>query len=135
MRRLGILTAIGMAGLLLAVMGVFAAVGFVCFSVYLYLVDFISPPLAALAAAFAALLFALAAAASASFLARRRQRSVADDFDRLAGALALGKAMGLESRNLLAARLSRMSMVAFGLGFLIGLSPRLRKLVSDFLFR
>lgn len=135
MRRLGILTAIGMAGLLLAVMGVFAAVGFVCFSVYLYLVDFISPPLAALAAAFAALLFALAAAASASFLARRRQRSVADDFDRLAGALALGKAMGLEGRDLLAARLSRMSMVAFGLGFLIGLSPRLRKLVSDFLFR
>lgn len=135
MRRLGILTAIGMAGLLLAVMGVFAAVGFVCFSLYLYLVTFVSPPLAALAAAFAALLFALAVAVSASFLARHQPRSGAEDFDRLADVLAVGKAMGFEGRDLLTARLSRLSLVVFGLGFLIGLSPKLRKLVSDFLFR
>lgn len=135
MRRLGILTAISMAALLLAVMGVFAAMGFVCFSVYLYLVNFVSPPLAALAAAFAALLFALAVAVCASFLARRRPRPAADDFDRLASVLALGKAMGFEGRGLLTARLSRMSLVVFGLGFVIGLSPKLRKLMSDFLFR
>lgn len=135
MRRLGILTAVSMAGLLLAVMGVFAAVGFVCFALYLYIGDFVSPPLAALAAAFAALLFALAVAASARFLGRSRRRSNGDDFDRLADILALGKAMGLEGRDLLTARLTRMSLFAFGLGFAIGLSPRLRKFVSDFLFR
>lgn len=135
MRRFGLNAAITMAGLLLATMGVFATVGFGCFAFYLYLANFIAPPLAALAAAFTALMFALAATGIASLLRRRRRHSLEDDFAGLADLLAFGKTLGLESRDLFTTRFSKTALMVFGLGFLIGLSPRLRKLLSDFLFR
>ena len=136
MRRLGFDIAVTMAALLLAVMAIFAAVGFACLSLYLYLAPLAGPPLAALATAFAALLFALAVAGIASLKRRRRRpRAGTSEFSGLADALGLGQTLGTEGRDFLATHLSKASMALFGLGVAMGLSPKLRKLIADLLLR
>lgn len=135
MRRFGLNMAISMAALLLAIMGVFAGISFGCFSLYLYFVTVISPPLAALATAFAALLFAVAVTGIAGLVWRRPQRPCGDNFAGYAEAISLGKMMGLEGRAFLTTHLSKTTMAVFGLGFAMGLSPKLRKLISDLLLR
>lgn len=142
MRRLGFNLIIGMAALLLALMAIFAAVGFGCLSLYLYLIALISAPLAALATAVAALIFALIVAVVARAItarpARRRNGDGADERDVLAGldeAISLGKTLGLESRTFMTTHLSKAAIAVFGLGFAMGLSPRLRKFITNLLLR
>jgi len=139
MRDFGFKLIVGMAALLLAVMGVFAAVGFACLSLYLYLSALTTPALAALGTAFAALLFVLMVAALANALVRRPpRRRRGDEIGTLAGldeAISLGKALGAESRDFMTSHLSKASMVVFGLGFAMGLSPKLRKLITDLILR
>ena len=139
MRDFGFRLIVSMAALLLAVMGVVAAAGFACLSLYLSLSALTTPALAALGTAFAALLFVLMVAVLANALMRRpaRRRATGED-GTLAGledAISLGKALGLESREIMATHLSKASMVVFGLGFAMGLSPKLRKLITDLLLR
>jgi len=139
MRQLGFKLIVSMAALLLAAIAVFAAAGFACLSLYLYLTTLMAPALAALATAFSALLFALIVVALANALVRRPfRRRRADESDVFAGleeAISLGKALGLESRGFMTSHLSKASMVVFGLGFAMGLSPKLRKLITDLLLR
>ena len=139
MRDFGFNMIVGTAALLLAVMGVFAAVGFACLSLYLYLIAFTTGPLAALATGFAALLFALVVAlAGKAFTSRPARRGETDERDVLGGledAIQLGRALGLESRTFMTTHLSKAAIAVFGLGFAMGLSPRLRKLITDLLSR
>ena len=139
MRRFGFNLAFSMAALLLAMMGVFAGVGFACLSLYLYLITITSTPLAALVTAVAALLFALIVALIAGIVARGpgRGRASEDDeaFAGLAEALSIGKTLGLEGRTFLTSHLSNATFVLFGLGLAMGLSPRLRRLITGLLRR
>jgi hypothetical protein len=139
MRRFGFNLVFNMAALLLAVMSVFAGVGFASLSLYLYLVTVTTAPLAALATAVAALLFALIVALIAGIVARGpgHGRAGEDDeaFAGLAEALSIGKTLGLEGRTFLTSHLSNATFVLFGLGLAMGLSPRLRRLITDLLRR
>lgn len=139
MRKFGFNLIVGMAALLLAIMGVFAAVGFACLSLYLYFITLTTPPLAALLTAIAALVFALVVALAAKAItgrpARRGEADERDVFTGLEEAISLGKKLGFESRTFMTTNLSKAAIAVFGLGFAMGLSPRLRKLITDLLLR
>ena len=134
MHRIGLDVAVAMAALLLAVMGAFAAVGFGALAIYLYLVPLAGAAAAALVTAVAALIFVLLVAGIAALLVRR-PRKPAGDFSGLAEALGIGESLGAEGRAFLATHLSKASLVLFGLGLAMGVSPRLRKLIADLLLR
>jgi len=134
MHRIGLNIAVAMAALLLAAMGVFAAVGFAALSLYLFLVPLTGTAAAALVTALAALVFVLLVAGIAALLIRRPRRA-AGDFAGLADALGIGQSLGAEGRDFLSGHLSKASLVLFGLGVAMGLSPRLRKLFADLLLR
>jgi hypothetical protein len=134
MHRIGLDIAVLMAALLLAAMGVFAAVGFAALSLYLYLMPLTGAAVAALVTAFGALVFVLLVAGIAALLVRRPRRT-GGDFAGLADALGIGQSLGTEGRAFLSSHLSKASLVLFGLGVAMGLSPRLRKLITDLLLR
>ena len=134
MHRIGLDIAVAMAALLLAVMGAFAAVGFGALAIYLYLVPLAGAAAAALVTAVAALIFVLLVAGIAALLVRR-PRKPAGDFSGLADALGIGESLGAEGRAFLATHLSKASLVLFGLGLAMGVSPRLRNLIADLLLR
>lgn len=135
MRRFGFNIAVSVAALLLAVMGVFAAVGFATLSLYLFLVSVVSPPLAALIASVSALLFALVVVGAAGLTWRRptptRREDESDILAGLSEALALGKKLGLEGRGFLISHLSRASIMLFAVGVAMGVSPKLRKMILN----
>ena len=133
MRRYGFLFAFGLAALLLAMLAVFVAVGFASLSLYQLFLTAMSPPLAALATSLAALLFILVLALIVGVVVSATRRR--DPVSKLAEALSLGKALGEEGRGALGANIPKVALIVFGLGFAIGLSPRLRRLVIGLLIR
>ncbi len=134
MHRIGLDIAVAMAALLLAAMGAFAAVGFGALAIYLYLVPLAGAAAAALVTALAALIFVLLVAGIAVLVVRRPRRT-ARDFAGLAEALGIGEALGAEGQAFFSTHLSKATMVLFGLGVAMGLSPRLRKFITDLLLR
>ena len=134
MHRIGLNIAVVMAALLLAAMAILAAVGFAALALYLYLAPLTGAAMAALATALASLVFVLLVAGLAALLVRR-PRKAAGDFSGLADALGIGKSLGAEGRAFLSTHLSKASLVLFGLGLVMGVSPRLRKLITDLLLR
>ena len=134
MHRIGLDIAVAMAALLLAVMGAFAAVGFGALAIYLYLVPLAGAAAAALVTALGAVVFVLLVAGIATLVVRRPRRT-ARDFAGLAEALGIGQALGAEGQAFFSTHLSKATMVLFGLGVAMGLSPRLRKFITDLLLR
>ncbi|MBU6442739.1 MAG: hypothetical protein KGR48_02415 [Alphaproteobacteria bacterium] len=134
MHRIGLNIAVVMAALLLAAMAILAAVGFAALALYLYLAPLTGAAMAALATALASLVFVLLVAGLAALLVRR-PRKAAGDFSGLADALGIGESLGAEGRAFLSTHLSKASLVLFGLGLVMGVSPRLRKLITDLLLR
>jgi hypothetical protein len=133
MRRYGFLFAFGMAALMLAMLAVFVAVGFASLSLYQLFLTAMSPPLAAFATSLAALLFILVLALITGVIVSATRRR--DPLTKLGEALSLGKALGEDSRSALGANIPKAALIVFGLGFAIGLSPRLRRLVIGLLLR
>lgn len=133
MGRLGFTVAISMAILVVAAMGMVATIAFGCLSFYFYLSTITSPALAALGVAVAALLFAIILTFVVSLIPRPGLLSLVlgdkELFGGLFDALSLGKALGGEGRDFLNSSLSRASIVAFGVGIAMGVSPRLRRAV------
>lgn len=137
MNRLGLTVAISMACIVVAAMGMVATIGFACLSLYFYLSSIASPALAALGVAIAALIFTGAVTALVGLIPRPKLFSFFahndDVLGRAAEALSLGKHLGDEGRDFLKSNLSRASAFAFGLGILMGISPKLRKAIMDIL--
>ena len=113
--------------LTLASVGLIAAIGFLFDALYLYLADFVSPVNAALLTALSGLLFALIVLGLGRLAVAMRARRK-DDVALLFGAL-----LGKEFFGLADARPATRILVALAAGFAIGLSPRLRKILSGLL--
>ena len=139
MGRMGFTFAIAMAGIVIVAMGLTASIAFACLALYFYLATVTSPAFAALGVALAALLFVVLVAVAMSVLPRPKLLPSLlrenDFLARAAEALSLGQHLGDEGRDFLKANLSKTSAIAFGLGIVMGISPKLRKAVLDLLLR
>lgn len=124
--------AITIATLITIALAFMIAIGFVCFAVYLALLDRLSPPLAALATAGAALVFAGLIALISHFLVglTRSRRVTSGNW-----ATELGKVVGEEFAKQADAHPHRTAIASLLSGFAVGASPELRQLLKDLLVR
>jgi hypothetical protein len=138
MRELPLRIAIMAAALLVAAVGIGAAVVFLCLALYSVLLALLSAPLAALAAAalvfFLSLLVIFLGGALANRLARRARRVRA----KRGGAAyvfsaELGRILGEDAQKFIAGKPVLALLVALAGGFAVGASPRLRALLQTLL--
>jgi len=138
MRELPLRIAIMAAALLVAAVGIGAAVVFLCLALYSVLLTLFSAPLAALAAA--ALVFCLSllviflGAALANGLARRAQRARAKrGGTAVAFSAELGRILGEDAAKFITGKPVLTLLLALAGGFAVGVSPRLRALLKTLL--
>lgn len=138
MRELPLRIAIMAAALLVAAVGIGAAVVFLCLALYSVLLALLSAPLAALAAAalvfFLSLLVIFLGGVLANRLARRARRGRA----KRGGAAylfsaELGRILGEDAQKFIAGKPVLALLVALAGGFAVGASPRLRALLQTLL--
>ncbi len=134
MDRLITRVAINVAALLLAASIALAGIGFLCFALYLALLQYLSPPLAALATAgamfvLAALIILAGRAIGTMIKSRRRSRD-----ERLATAV-LGELLGHEFSTRAASHPHATLFASLLAGFAVGASPNLRRILRDLLFK
>jgi hypothetical protein len=130
MNRLITRVAITVAALLLAAIIALAGIGFLCFALYLALLQYLLPPMAALATAgamfvLAVLIFLVGRAMSAMAKSRRRSR------DESLSTAALGELLGHEFSTHAAAHPHTTLFASLLAGFAVGASPDLRHFLRD----
>jgi hypothetical protein len=135
MERIFIRLAITIAALLTAAFVVVIALGFLGLACYLALLERLTPPMAALATAGAALLlavliFLIGRAIGALVKPRAARRGAGGG---LAGEL--GTFLGAEFGTRLTARPYQTLIALLVSGFALGASPNLRRLLRDFFFK
>lgn len=124
--------AINSAAILIASAGACVMMVFLIIAFYLYLATMLEPYQAALASAGAALLFSLVVLLIARLITRRRKLT-AQERARHRNAAELGELLGSGAHGFLAGNsLSLLGMLA-GLGFALGFSPKLRKILMKLL--
>jgi hypothetical protein len=127
--------AIGIALVLVAVVAAFVAVGFFAFALYLFIAQFLVPPLAALATGLVILLTVLLLVWIAGQTMSPRKRKPADSpsLEACESAAELGSALGARLRGIAEAHGSGSLWAALIAGFAVGVSPKLRKFLGDIL--
>lgn len=138
MRDLALRLAIAMVSLLLAAMGFIAALGFFFFAAYLQFADMMAPPLAAVAAAFVALLFSVAVmlvGRRMAFGPGRRRRRTDGSSSPIGGdpAMEFGRRLGEEAYRFVNANRRSTLIASLIAGFAIGASPKLRAYLRSLL--
>jgi len=123
--------AIMAAALGLALFFAAAAIGFACAAIDLALSPYLSPPLAALGAAGAALVLALLILALGRWLARPRRSDGAAEAGALAAAL--GALLGKEGGAFAAAHPRGTVVGSLVAGFAVGADPSLRRVLRGLL--
>jgi len=130
MRRFAMRLAITIVSVMLCALGGFAALGYATLALYFYLATLFEPPAAALLTAFGILLATLILVLIARLFVPKKKTPL----EQLGEALSLGSKLGKESRDAVGVeRFSKLTLVLFGLGFAMGVSPRLRALVLGLL--
>lgn len=124
--------AINSAAILIASAGACVMMVFLIIAFYLYLATMMEPYQAALASAGAALLFSLLVLLVA-WLATRKARLTAQERARHRNAAELGELLGRSAHGFLAGNSLSLLATLAGLGFALGFSPRLRKLLMKLL--
>lgn len=136
--------AIAVAALLVASIVLLAGIGFLCFALYLTLLEKTSPPIAAAATGLAALILAgftifaarlISAGMTASRRAERRSKDgvSADEASKLA--TDLGNLLGKELGSLVHTNPRVTLVVSLLSGFAIGAFPGLRRALRDLLLK
>jgi len=120
-----------MASLLIAASVLLAAIGFLGFALYLALLAHLTPPIAALVTAAAAVLAALLIALIGRLIARRAKPRTPKLGDSGSLAIELGKILGGEFSNRAAAHPYSTMLTALLSGFMLGASPDLRHILRD----
>jgi hypothetical protein len=138
MRELPLRIAIMAAALLVAAVGIGATVVLLCLALYSTLLNFLSAPLAALAAAalifFLSLLVISLGGALANQLARRARRARAKRGGAaFAFSAELGRILGEDAQKFIAGKPILALLIALVGGFAVGTSPRLRALLQTLL--
>jgi len=130
MRRFAMRLAVTIAIAMLCALGGFAALGYLTLALYLYLATLFEPPMAALVTAFGILVATLVLALIARLFIPKKKSPL----EQLGEALSLGSKFGSESREKLHTEgFSKITIALFGLGFAMGVSPKLRALVLGLL--
>lgn len=134
MDRLITRVAINVAALLLAAIIALAGIGFLCLALYLSLLQYLLPPGAALATAGAAFVVAALLVLAGRVIgtmtkSRRRPR------DEGMATAALGELFGREFSTRAAAHPHATLFASLLAGFAVGVSPDLRRLLRDLLFK
>jgi hypothetical protein len=123
MRGLQMRLAIAAVSLLIAGVGLIAAIVFFCIAVYCEFLTFIDPPMAALATAGAALLFSIIVILLGQLLMGRSRRWSRDP------TVEMGRKLGEQARTLLSSNKRATFFALLAAGFVVGASPRLRKIL------
>jgi hypothetical protein len=134
MNRLIARVAITIAALLLAAIIALAGISFLCLAIYFALLQYLLPPMAALATAgvmfvLAALIFLAGRATSAMMRSRRRSR------EEPLSTAALGELFGHEFSTRAAAHPHATLFASLLAGFAVGASADLRHFLRDLLFK
>jgi hypothetical protein len=120
---------------LAALVAAFVAVGFFAFALYLFIAQFLIPPVAAVATGLLILFGSVALVWIAGQTISPRKRKIADSpsLEACESAAELGTVIGAKLRGLADAHGSGSLWAALVAGFAVGVSPKLRKFLTDIL--
>ena len=125
--------AVTIAALLIVLLAAVAAAWFFAYAIYLWIAEALAPPAAAALTGVAVLVGAIVIAAIVAAVFRPRRSTkipILEGYETVAGA---GNLLGRKVRGLLDAH-SLGGLIAIGIaGFVLGVSPRLRKLLLQIL--
>ena len=128
--------ALSIAALLIVLIAALIAIGYFAFALYLFLLNSLSPPLAAAATGILVLLFAifLVLATRAGSGRRPRRRYAAYESDEARETAAdLGSELGRRLQGLASSHKTGSLVAALIAGFAVGVSPKLRGFLLDIL--
>lgn len=129
--------AISIAAVLVALVAAFVAVGFFAFALYQFVLQYMSPALAALATGVIILIGAMLLVFATKLAGRKpaKPRKVVNDPGLAAaeGAAELGNVLGQHLRGLAEAHGNGSLWASLAAGFAVGVSPKLRSFLRDLL--
>jgi len=128
--------AISLAVMLIALVAAIIAVAYFAYGLYLFLVQFLAAPAAAVVTGILVLVAAILLVASVRVIARprrRRRRESVPPLEGVENAAELGSELGRKLRGLADAHASGGLLAALVAGFAVGVSPKLREFLKAIL--
>ncbi len=122
----------------MALVAAFVAIGFFAFALYQFVLQYLSPALAALATGFIVLAASMLLVLATKLAGKKpKRRKIVDDpaLEAAADAAELGSVLGRKLQGLAAAHGNSSLWASLAAGFAVGVSPKLRSFLLDLLKR